>query len=103
MGNQMKKPEECSDIHEIRCEIDRLDHEIIVAMGRRRPYVKAASKLKADEAGVKAPDRVSSMLLQRRAWAVEEGLDPDLIEKIYRDLVTYFINEELTYFRSLQK
>ncbi len=99
----MKKPEECMDIREIRCEIDRLDHEIIVAMGKRRPYVKAASKFKADETGVRAPDRVTSMLRQRRAWAVEEGLDPDLIEKIYMELVSYFINEELTYFRSQQQ
>lgn len=96
----MKKPDECLDIQEIRCELDRLDHEIIIALGKRRPYVKAASKFKTDEAGVRAPDRVSSMLRQRRAWAAEEGLDPDLIERIYKELVTYFINEELTYFRS---
>ena len=36
------------------------------------------------------------MLQQRRVWAEEEGLNPDVIEKIYRDLVTYFIDEEMS-------
>ena len=44
--------------------------------------------------------RVKSMLRQRRqvnkSWAEEEGLSPDAIEKIYSDLVEYFINEEMT-------
>jgi isochorismate pyruvate lyase len=35
------------------------------------------------------------MLEQRRVWAAEEGLNPEVIEKLYRDLVNYFINEEL--------
>jgi isochorismate pyruvate lyase len=28
-------------------------------------------------------------------WAVEKGLNPEVIEKLYRDLVTHFIEEEL--------
>jgi isochorismate pyruvate lyase len=35
------------------------------------------------------------MLVQRRAWAEEAGLNPDVIEKMYQDLVSYFIAEEL--------
>ena len=35
------------------------------------------------------------MLEQRRQWAEEEGLAPDAIEKMYRDLVNYFVEEEL--------
>ena len=31
------------------------------------------------------------MLKQRRAWAEEEGLNGDAIEKMYRDLVNHFI------------
>ena len=99
----MKKPDECQNIQDIRNEIDWLDHEIITAMGRRRPYIRAASKFKADEAGVRAPDRVSSMLKQRRLWAMEEGLDPDLVERIFTDLVNYFIGEELNYFKSTRQ
>jgi isochorismate pyruvate lyase len=42
------------------------------------------------------------MLEKRRIWAQEEGLNPDVIEKLYRDLVTYFIEEELNYWQSNQ-
>jgi isochorismate pyruvate lyase len=40
------------------------------------------------------------MLTQRRQWAESAGLNPDVIEKIYRDLVDYFIDEELQHWRS---
>jgi isochorismate pyruvate lyase len=34
------------------------------------------------------------MLETRRKWAVEERIDPNVIEAIYRALVDYFIAEE---------
>ena len=91
----MKTPEECADMADIRREIDQLDYQIIQLLGRRFAYVKAASKFKTSEAGVKAPERLEAMLVQRRAWAEEAGLNPDVIEKMYQDLVSHFIAEEL--------
>jgi isochorismate pyruvate lyase len=35
------------------------------------------------------------MLQQRRSWALAVGLNPDAIEKMYRDLVNHFIDEEM--------
>ena len=35
------------------------------------------------------------MLEERRKWAQSENLNPDVVENIYRDLVNYFIEEEL--------
>lgn len=96
----MKQPEECSDIQDIRAEIDRIDRQIIAAVGQRFEYVKAASKFKTSETSVKAPERLKSMLRERRNWAQEQGLNPDVIEKLYQDLVDYFIAEELKYWQS---
>ena len=95
----MKEPEDCLNIEEIRIEIDNLDREIIAALGKRFKYVKAAAKFKTSETSVKAPDRFKSMLEQRRTWSEAEDLNPDIIENIYRDLVNYFINEELENWR----
>lgn len=89
------KPEDCSSIQSIRVEIDKLDRQIVALLGTRFKYVKAAAKFKNSETSVKAPERFRSMLEQRRIWAEEENLSPDVIENIYRDLVNYFINEEL--------
>ena len=90
----MKSPGECENMSDIRTEIDEIDRQIIQLIGQRFEYVKAASKFKTSETSVKAPERFKAMLLQRREWAVEEGLNPDTIEKMYFDLVTHFIEEE---------
>lgn len=80
---------------DIRAEIDRLDHQVVALLGQRFAYVKAASRFKSSEVSVKAPKRFQSMLEQRRGWAEEEGLNADAIEKMYRDLVNHFIDEEM--------
>jgi len=90
----MKTPRECSSLGDIRVEIDRIDHQIITALGERFTYVKAAAMFKTNAADVAAPDRVTAMIAQRRAWASEQGLNPDVIDRIYRELVTYFTSEE---------
>ena len=90
-----KPPEKCSTIQEIRTEIDRIDQEIIRLLGERYGYVKAVVKFKTSETSVRAPDRVATMLQKRRAWAEEAGLSPDIIEKLYSDLVNYFIQQEM--------
>lgn len=91
----MKAAKECANIQEIRTEIDTIDHQIITAFGNRFEYVKAAAKFKNNEESVKAPERFNAMLQQRRVWAEAAGLNPDIIENLYRDLVSYFIDEEL--------
>lgn len=96
----MKSPGECENMSDIRTEIDKIDRQVIQLMGRRFEYVKAASKFKTSETGVKAPERFKAMLLQRREWAVEEGLNPDAIEKMYFDLVNHFIEEELKFWKN---
>lgn len=90
----MRTPEECSDLGEIRTEIDRIDRNVISALGERFQYVKAAAKFKSNRGEVAAPERVKAMLEQRRRWAEQAGLNPDVVEKIYRDLVSYFVAEE---------
>ncbi len=85
---------------EIRAEIDRLDRQVVALIGQRFGYVKAASKFKSSATTVAAPERFEAMLTQRRAWATEEGLNADAIERMFRDLVTHFIEEELKHWEA---
>ena len=94
------EPENCSGMDEIRIEIDKMDRDIIAILGKRFDYVKAAAKFKTSETSVRAPERFNAMLEQRRIWASSEGLSPDAIEKMYRDLVNHFINEEMSKWQS---
>lgn len=95
----MKTPDRCENMVDIRAEIDRLDRQVIALLGQRFTYVKAASKFKSSAASVKAPERFQAMLEQRRVWAEEEGLNADAIEKMYRDLVNHFIDEEMKHWQ----
>jgi len=89
------QPSECANMEDIRREIDALDRAVIKLLGRRFHYVLAASKFKTSATSVRAPERFKAMLATRREWAQAEGLDPDAIEKMYSDLVTHFIAEEM--------
>ena len=96
----MKNPDECANIHEVREEIDIIDREVIQALSKRFQYVIAAARFKTSEASVRSPDRFQVMLQQRREWAQESGLNPDVVENIYRNLVNYYIEEELKHYKS---
>jgi isochorismate pyruvate lyase len=95
-----KTPARCENIADIRTEIDRLDRDVIRLLGERFLYVKAAATFKTSERAVSAPERFQSMLQHRRVWAEDVGLNADAIEKMYRDLVTHFIEEEMNHWRS---
>ncbi|MHC8382383.1 chorismate mutase [Pseudomonas sp. LB3P14] len=83
-------------------KIDALDRAVIKLLGRRFQYVLAASKFKTSAASVRALERFNTMLMTRRDWAEEVGLSPDVIEKMFRDLVNHFIAEEMRHWATQQ-
>ena len=91
----MKSPEECSSIEDVRAAIDTIDDEVVRLLGLRAKYVKAITRFKKTKEDVQAPARQALVISQRRAWAAEAGLDPDVVEKIYRTLIDHFVAEEL--------
>jgi isochorismate pyruvate lyase len=95
----MKHPEDCEHIEDVRQAIDVLDREIIHLIGRWAGYVERAARCKTGEQGVRAPERQRTMLVERRRWAGENGLDPNVIEDIYRTLVSYFVDREMQQYR----
>ena len=97
----MKTPAECLSLDEVRAEIDRIDRTIVSLIGDRAGYVHAAARFKSTEEAVAAPERQASMLRARREWALEEDLAPDVIEKLYRDLVSYFVVREREHWKTL--
>lgn len=95
----MKQPEECANLAEVRAEIDRIDRELVRLLGERLGYVRAAAGFKTSVASVPAPERLAAMLTERRAWALDAGLQPEMIEQLFTNLVHYFIAEELRHWR----
>jgi isochorismate pyruvate lyase len=92
-------PEDCASLDQVRHEIDAIDREIITLLGTRAHYVEAAARFKTSEEHVAAPVRQEAMMRARRQWAEDSGLDPGVIEDIYRRLVAYFVQRELDHWR----
>ncbi len=92
----MKNPSDCKSIEEIREHIDQIDQEIMELLGKRFGFVKEVVKYKnPDKDSIIAEERKNKVLQERRKLATENGLNPDIIEKIYKELIEYFISEEL--------
>ena len=92
----MEKPEDCRNIDEIRNCIDQLDTEIIRLLGERFKYIQEIVKYKKkDKESIVANERRERVILTRRELAEKNGLNPDIIEKIYKLLIDHFIDEEL--------
>jgi isochorismate pyruvate lyase len=85
---------ECSSIQEVRTHIDRLDAQIVPLLCERSFYVGEAAKFKTEKKDVVVPERIEQIILRVRHMAVEEGGDPDLIERIYRSMLDAFIMYE---------
>jgi isochorismate pyruvate lyase len=88
-------PDECSTMSDIRTEIDFLDRAIINLIGQRSKYLEAATKFTTPDVSVRSPEQIKTMLMQRREWANAEGVNPDIIEKVYIDLVNHFSQDSL--------
>lgn len=93
--NNDRLPSECTNIAEVRNEIDNIDKVIIRLLSARFEYVKEVVKYKEKTASsIEASGRRNAALADRRKWAEEAGLSPDVIEEIYDRLIRYFIEEE---------
>jgi isochorismate pyruvate lyase len=90
----MKSPNECNSLSEIRSQIDQLDRQIIALLGQRFEYVKEVVKYKSNSSEIIAQERFNEVISSRRQLALENNLSPDTIEKVYRILLEYFIEEE---------
>ncbi len=94
-NSNRKLPHECTNITEVRNEIDRIDADIIRMLSERFGYVREVVKYKEKtNSGIEASDRRAAVINSRRKWAEEAGIAPDIIENIYNALIDYFISEE---------
>jgi chorismate mutase len=85
---------ECSGLDEVRTCIDDVDRRLIKLLAERRAYVVQASKFKESKADVRAPARVEQVISKVRMLAGAEGIEPDLVEALYRRMIEGFIEIE---------
>lgn len=86
---------QCKSIEEVRENIDRIDNEIIKLIAERTGYVKQVVNFKNTAEDVQAADRKETVIRNVRSKAEEYGANPDMIEALYREMISRFINMEM--------
>jgi len=94
--------EYCENLAHIRSSIDTIDYRILELIALRRQYVVKAAEFKTSSEEVKAEERVNQILKDRRDLARQFGLQEAFVQDLFKDIVHYFINEELNKFDEQQ-
>ncbi len=91
----MKLPDDCTDMTELRAEIDRLDHDLVRLFAERARYIDRAALIKAEvDLPARIDNRVEEVVQNVRRHAVAHGLPPELVEKLWRRLIDWSIARE---------
>jgi isochorismate pyruvate lyase len=89
---EWRKP--CETLADVRSNINRLDALIAPLMAQRLHYVKAAAKFKPSKEGVIVQSRVEEIIQIVRGLAQQYDANPDVIERVYRNMIDEFTLEE---------
>lgn len=71
-----------------RARLDVLDDQIVALLGKRFDIIREVAELKAEH-GIAPiqPDRIEEVVARARAKAEHAGVDPKLVEQIYRYMI----------------
>jgi isochorismate pyruvate lyase len=89
-----RKAKDCSNMEEVRAEIDRIDASLVDLIGERFTFVDRAWQLKRSPAEARVPWRIQQVIDKVRARAQEKGLPPELAEALWRQMIGWFIQYE---------
>ena len=89
-----RKAKDCSNMEEVRAEIDRIDRALVDLIGERFAYVDRAWQIKRSPAEAWVPWRIQQVIDQVRTRAAEKGLPPELVEALWRQMIGWFIQYE---------
>lgn len=79
----------------MRQNIDAIDERIVALLAERGGYVRQAAAFKKSTEEVRAPKRVEAVVSKVRELATEHGAAPDVVEKVYRAMISAFIDHEM--------
>lgn len=97
----MTRFDDIPDMPTLREHIDALDAELVDLLARRHALIDHAARIKArDGLPARIDSRVEEVVANVRAHAGATGLDPDLIETLWRQLIEAAIVQEDRYLDS---
>ena len=85
---------DCTDMSEVRAEIDRIDSELVNLIAQRFTFVDRAWQLKSNPGDAYVPWRIQQVIDKVKAHAVDKGLPPALAEALWRQMIGWFVQYE---------
>lgn len=91
----MTQIDQIPDMASLRARIDALDAQLIALLAQRSALIDRAARIKSrDGLPARIDTRVEEVVANARQHAEASGLDPDLIEHIWRRLIDAAIAQE---------
>ncbi len=96
---QIKPPDQCLDMTDLRAEIDRIDRLLIGLLSERQRYIERAAEIKSHQRDIRDEARIADVLEKVAAAAVQAGLNPEIACAVWRELIERSIAHELARFK----
>lgn len=91
----MASPDTITSMAELRVRIDALDAQIVALIADRAALIDHAIRLKpAEGMPARVTARVEDVVSKVRGVAGAQGLDPDLVEALWRQMIEWSIDRE---------
>lgn len=97
----MKPVSVCASLAEVRANIDRIDCQIVDLLAERIGYVKQAPRFKKSADEVRIEERIEEVVSNVVARARQCGACPELVERVYRELIDAHIDLESAEYAAL--
>ena len=91
--------EKVNSLQQARDKIDQIDVALIELIASRQFYVDQVMRHKQTVEDVQSPQRVKEVIEKVRTLALQHAVDPDMVERLYHDMIQHFIQRELKEFR----
>ncbi|MFW6027271.1 MAG: chorismate mutase [bacterium] len=102
LGEERRKTANaCTEMADIRYEIDRLDRSLVRLLAERQTYIEAAGRIKRERGTVRDEARIEDVVSKVLASAAHEGLSRDIAEPVWRLLIDRCIAHEFRVFDRL--
>lgn len=93
----------CTSLDEVRQGIDEIDLNLVSLLAKRGRLVAQAAAFKKTTDDVRAPARFEQVIRKVREMADETGASAEVVEQVYRAMISAFITEELATHAKLAK
>ncbi len=95
--------DQCTDMSQVRYEIDRIDRVLVQIIKERQDYMDAAARIKNSRSVVRDEARVEDVIRKVLFAAKQTGLSEKIAEPVWRTMIEQCIAYEFESWDELRK